>query len=75
MARTNGKPLSGVRALRRRAGLNQHDFWKRIGVTQSGGSRYENGRRVPKPVRILLDIAYASRAVFSDTLTKLRSGE
>jgi len=29
--------------LRKRLGLNQAEFWGRIEVTQSGGSRYENG--------------------------------
>jgi transcriptional regulator with XRE-family HTH domain len=44
--------------LRKRLGLNQADFWSRVAVTQSGGSRYENGRAMPKPVRILLGIVY-----------------
>ncbi len=39
-----------------RLGQNQHDFWSRIGVTQSGGSRYESGRRIPRPVQILLTL-------------------
>ncbi len=29
-----------------------------IGVTQSGGSRYESGRRMPRPVRELLRIVH-----------------
>ena len=32
------------REIRHRLGLNQQEFWGRIGVTQSGGSRYESGR-------------------------------
>lgn len=40
--------------------LNQTEFWGRVGVTQSGGSRYESGRRIPKPVKLLLDLAYGS---------------
>jgi hypothetical protein len=31
------------REIRQRLGLNQEAFWTRIGVTQSGGSRYEAG--------------------------------
>ena len=29
------------REIRRRLGLNQEQFWTQIGVTQSGGSRYD----------------------------------
>ncbi len=46
------------RKLRERLRLNQAKFWSRIEVTQSGGSRYENGRRMPRPVRKLLGIVY-----------------
>jgi transcriptional regulator with XRE-family HTH domain len=51
------KPVN-PRKLRRSLGLNQSEFWGRVGVTQSGGSRYENGRRIPAPVRKLLGIVY-----------------
>ena len=44
--------------LRKSLGLNQAAFWGRIEVTQSGGSRYENGRSMPGPVRKLLGIVY-----------------
>ena len=33
--------ISNPRDIRRKLGLNQHDFWSKVGVTQSGGSRYE----------------------------------
>ena len=46
------------REIRQRLGLNQKEFWARIGVTQSGGSRYESGRSMPKPVRELLRLAH-----------------
>jgi len=46
------------REIRHRRGLNQQQFWPLIGVTQSGGSRYESGRRMPKPVRELLRIVH-----------------
>lgn len=67
---TNG--TTPARALRYRTGLNQSDFWSRIGVTQSGGSRYESGRRVPKPVQILLDLAYAPPKAMQKTFLRLR---
>jgi len=38
--------------------MNQQEFWARIGVTQSGGSRYESGRKMPKPVRELLRLVH-----------------
>ena len=46
------------RKLRDSLRLNQAEFWGRIEVTQSGGSRYENGRPMPRPVRNLLGIVY-----------------
>jgi DNA-binding transcriptional regulator YiaG len=46
------------RKLRVSLGLNQANFWERILVTQSGGSRYENGRKMPNVVRKLLGIVY-----------------
>jgi transcriptional regulator with XRE-family HTH domain len=46
------------REIRRSLGLNQADFWSRIGVTQSGGSRYESGRAMPRPVRELLRVVH-----------------
>jgi predicted transcriptional regulator len=51
------KKLDAVK-LRRNLGLNQAEFWGRIEVSQSGGSRYENGRAMPRVVRKLLGIVY-----------------
>lgn len=51
-------PISNPKDIRRRLGMNQQQFWSRIGVTQSGGSRYESGRSMPKPVRELLRIVH-----------------
>ncbi len=50
--------LLDPREIRRKLGMNQHEFWTRIGVTQSGGSRYESGRKMPKPVRELLRLVH-----------------
>ncbi|MEW5889156.1 MAG: helix-turn-helix domain-containing protein [Pseudomonadota bacterium] len=47
-----------VREIRRKLGLNQQQFWSKLGVTQSGGSRYESGRSMPKPVQQLLRLVY-----------------
>ena len=46
------------RRLRHRLGLNQQEFWSMVGVTQSGGSRYESGRNMPKPVRELVRLVH-----------------
>ena len=40
-------------AEREALGLNQSQYWNPLGVTQSSGSRYETGRKVPKPVEQL----------------------
>ena len=50
--------ISNPRDLRKKLGINQIEFWSQIGVTQSGGSRYESGRSMPKPVRELLRLVY-----------------
>ena len=49
------------REIRRRMGLNQQQFWSKIGVTQSGGSRYENGRNIPWPIRKLLRLVHVEQ--------------
>ncbi len=56
--------ISNPRNIRLRLGLNQQEFWGRIGVTQSGGSRYESGRRMPKPVRELLRLVHVDQIDF-----------
>ena len=55
------KILADIRAARRASGINQFDFWTRFGVTQSGGSRYESGRNVTKPLKILMWLYDAGR--------------
>ncbi len=50
-----------VREIRRKLGLNQSEFWSQIGVTQSGGSRYESGRSIPRPVQALLRLVHIER--------------
>ncbi|SMC28181.1 Transcriptional regulator, contains XRE-family HTH domain [Andreprevotia lacus DSM 23236] len=49
------------REIRLKLGMNQQEFWGRIGVTQSGGSRYESGRAMPKPVQELLRVVHVER--------------
>jgi len=72
--------VSGPRAIRKQLGLNQSEFWMPIGVTQSGGSRYETGRSMPKSVRVLLHLVHIERIDLStlkkadfEILTQLKS--
>ncbi len=66
--------IKNIADYRRKLGLNQSAFWSPLGVTQSGGSRYESGRNLPKPVALLVtlkdmgkitdaDLAKASAAI------------
>ena len=57
-------PVTGEAALamRQKTDLNQTQFWSRVGIGQSAGSRYESGRNIPRPVQMLLRIAYGTAA-------------
>ncbi len=59
------KSIMNPKEIRRRLGMNQQEFWTRIGVTQSGGSRYESGRTMPKPVRELLRLVHVEQVDLS----------
>jgi len=55
-----------VREIRRKLGMNQSQFWSKIGVTQSGGSRYESGRNIPRPVQALLRLVHIEQVDISN---------
>lgn len=57
--------------IRRKRNENQSEFWKRFGVTQSGGSRYESGRRLPEPTALLVT-AWVHGLITDDALNGLR---
>lgn len=59
-----------LREFRRKSNTNQSKFWGRVGVTQSGGCRYETGRAMPKPTKMLFDLAYGKDPL--KALAKLR---
>lgn len=61
-------------AARQKLGINQTKFWSRVGVTQSGGSRYESGRKIPKPIQHLLVIAYGTTKQAQAVIDQLREG-
>lgn len=46
---------------RKATGMNQADFWGKIGTTQSGGCRYEKGRDMPHAVAVLVDLTYGTK--------------
>jgi transcriptional regulator with XRE-family HTH domain len=70
--KSSKKQASAWLQLRKRLGLNQSEFWGCVGISQSGGSRYEKeNRAVPLPVKMLLDIAYGSNP--AKTLKRLHS--
>lgn len=64
-----------ARELRRALGLNQGEFWGRIGVTQSGGSRYESGRDMPEQVAWVLHLTYGTEKQAAQLLAKLRGAD
>lgn len=56
-------PLKGAfsqspKELRSRLGLTQGGFWAPVGVSQSGGSRYEAGRKLPASISTLLHLVH-----------------
>jgi hypothetical protein len=59
-------------AQRKKLALNQSEFWSRVAIGQSGGSRYESGRKLPRPVQLLLHLAYAPEAQAATVLNYLR---
>lgn len=69
------KTAEDVKACREKLGLNQGQFWSPLGVTQSGGSRYESGRSIPNAVQMLLHMTYGTEKQAQDLLSWLRSGK
>ena len=67
-------PITGEAAfaMRQKTGTNQSAFWSRVGIGQSAGSRYESGRNIPRPVQMLLRLAYGTKAQAAKQLEALR---
>lgn len=68
LAKAATEPL----AVRQKLGVSQTVFWSRVKVTQSGGSRYESGRKIPRPVQLALTIAYGTEAQANAIVRELR---
>ncbi len=45
-----------LRVIRKSRRENQTKFWRRFGVTQSRGSRFELGTEMPSPITILIKL-------------------
>jgi transcriptional regulator with XRE-family HTH domain len=69
------KTITGTEAKAKRIklGLNQTEFWGRLGITQSGASRYESGRSIPRPVQVLYVIAYGTEKQAEAAVERLRN--
>ena len=59
-------------AMRKKLNVNQSEFWSRVGIGQSAGSRCESGRNIPRPVQMLLRIAYGTKAQAAKQVEALR---
>lgn len=64
--------IRNYRELRRKMDITQSEFWSRIGVTQSGGSRYETGRKAPNTTQTVIDLTYGPAKVALEKLAALR---
>ena len=64
--------ISNYRLTRQKLNLNQAEFWSRLGVTQSGGSRYETMRRVPKTTQTVIDLTYGPLNAAVERLAAMR---
>jgi len=47
-----------LRKYRKKIRESQDQFWARFGVTQSRGSRFEQGAEIPAPIIILLGLYF-----------------
>lgn len=65
--------LKDIGTYRKAKGLNQSQFWNRFGVTQSGGSRYESGRSLPRPVAVLVWLCEKGRITDQDLEEALKA--
>jgi transcriptional regulator with XRE-family HTH domain len=55
------------KSLREANELNQIEFWEKVGITQSGGSRYENGdRKMPPSLVQILRLTYVEKVDLAD---------
>lgn len=58
--------LQNITDYRKAMRLNQANFWKLFGCTQSGGCRYELGRELPDAIGFLLILHSQGKVTFED---------
>lgn len=73
MSRRKKLDLKNIQFNRKLSGLNQQQFWSRFGITQSGGSRYESGRNIPKPAAMLIWLRQSDRITDQDLQNALKA--
>lgn len=73
MSRRKKLDLKNIQFNRKLSGLNQQQFWSRFGITQSGGSRYESGRNIPKPAAMLIWLREADKITDQDLQNALKA--
>jgi len=73
VARNKKLDLENIRTTRKLSGLNQHQYWSRYGITQSGGSRYESGRAIPRPAAMLIWLRETGKITDRDLSSALKS--
>jgi transcriptional regulator with XRE-family HTH domain len=49
-----------------RKGLTQTQYWSKFGVSQATASQYENGRPIPLPIAMLMELNKAGKISDSD---------
>lgn len=62
-----------MQEIRKSEGLNQMQFWGRYGITQSGGSRYEDGRTIPRPAAMLIWLHQSGKLSDQDLAAALKA--
>ena len=63
--------ISNPREIRRKLGLNQHDFWSKVGVTQSGAPVMKVDEICRRPVRELVRLVHIEHI----DLTKIKKDD
>eukprot|EP01037_Dinobryon_pediforme_P026137 gene26137-28550_t len=65
--------MSYFKNLRTNKNENQTQFWRRFGVTQSRGSRFEKGEDVPMSVAMLIELYFQEKVSDSDLISALHN--
>jgi hypothetical protein len=72
MARKKKLDFSDIATTRKKQTSIRRISGSRYGVTQSGGSRYESGRNIPKPLAILLWLHQSGKVTDKDLADALK---